>query len=133
MGMPCARRVALHTRARVAGDDDVVDLLRRATELLAESPARFEEAKARVSLGAALRRAGHRVESRAPLREGYELAQRCGGERLAEIARSELRASGIRLRREVATGADALIPSERRIAEMAAAGLSNPEIAQERF
>jgi DNA-binding CsgD family transcriptional regulator len=132
-GTPRARGMALHSRARVAGGDDVVDLLRRATELLAESPARFEEAKARVSLGAALRRAGHRVESRAPLREGYELAQRCGAEGLVELARSELRASGIRLSREVATGADALTPSERRIAEMAAAGLSNPEIAQELF
>ena len=87
----------------------------------------------RLSLGAALRRAGHRVDSRVPLREGYELAQRCGAEGLAETARSELRASGIRLRREPASGADALTPSERRIADMAAAGLSNPEIAQELF
>ena len=37
------------------------------------------------------------------------------------------------MRRELATGADALTASERRIAEMAAAGLSNPEIAQELF
>ena len=132
-GTPRARGIALHARARAVADDDVIDVLRRAAELLAESPARFEEASARVSLGAALRRAGHRVESRAPLREGYELARGCGGEGLAELARSELRASGIRLRREVATGADALTPSERRIAEMAAAGLSNPEIAQELF
>jgi DNA-binding CsgD family transcriptional regulator len=108
-------------------------LLRRSVELLAESPARFEEAKARVSLGSALRRAGHRVESREPLREGYELARHCGADGLAALARSELRASGIRLRREVATGADSLTPSERRIVEMAAAGLSNPEIAQELF
>ena len=86
-----------------------------------------------MSLGAALRRAGHRVDSRVPLREGYELARRCGAEGLAETARSELRASGIRLRREAASGADALTPSERRIADMAAAGLSNPEIAQELF
>ena len=86
-----------------------------------------------MSLGAALRRAGHRVDSRVPLREGYELAHHCGAEGLAEAARSELRASGIRLRREAASGADALTPSERRIADMAAAGLSNPEIAQELF
>ncbi|HEV2777181.1 MAG TPA: helix-turn-helix transcriptional regulator, partial [Solirubrobacteraceae bacterium] len=102
-------------------------------ELLAQSPARLEEARARVALGGALRRDGHRVESREPLREGYELARRCGADALAETARSELRASGIRLRREALTGAAALTASEQRIAEMAAGGLSNPEIAQELF
>jgi DNA-binding CsgD family transcriptional regulator len=80
-----------------------------------------------------LRRRGHRVESRKPLREGYELARRCHAAALAETARSELRASGIRLRREALTGADALTASERRIAEMAAAGASNAEIAQSLF
>jgi DNA-binding CsgD family transcriptional regulator len=132
-GTPGARGMALHTQARVSDDGDAIDLLRSAVELLGASPVRLGEARARVSLGAALRRAGHRVDSRDPLREGYELAQRCGALALAETARSELRASGIRLRREVATGADALTPSERRIADMAAAGLSNPEIAQELF
>ena len=52
---------------------------------------------------------------------------------MAESARAELRASGIRLQREPVSGADSLTPSERRIAEMAAAGLSNAEIAQELF
>jgi DNA-binding CsgD family transcriptional regulator len=132
-GTPGARGRALHIQARVCGGGESIDLLRQAVELLSESPVRLEDASARVSLGAALRRAGHRVDSRAPLREGYELAHRCGAEGLAEAARSELRASGIRLRREPASGADALTPSERRIADMAAAGLSNPEIAQELF
>jgi DNA-binding CsgD family transcriptional regulator len=100
---------------------------------LRRSPARLEPARALVTLGGVLRREARRVDSREPLREGYELAQRCGALALVETARSELRASGIRLRREVATGADALTPSERRIADMAAAGLSNPEIAQELF
>ena len=130
-GTPRARGMALHMQARVRHGD--IELLRSAVELLAESPARLEEARARVSLGAALRRAGHRVDSRQPLRDGFELARRCGAAGLAETARSELRASGIRLRRETATGADALTPSERRIADLAATGLSNPEIAQELF
>jgi DNA-binding CsgD family transcriptional regulator len=130
---PGARGQALHARARAGSGGDVVELLRGAVDLLADSPARLHEARARVGLGAALRRGGHRVDSRRPLREGYELARVCGAEGLAEHARSELRASGIRLQREAASGADALTPSERRIAEMAASGLSNPEIAQELF
>jgi DNA-binding CsgD family transcriptional regulator len=130
-GTPGARGQALHAQARVAGGD--IGMLREAVELLAESPARLEEARARLSLGGALRRAGHRVDSREPLREGFRLAVECGAEGLAEAARSELRASGIRLRRAPATGVDELTPSERRIAEMARSGLSNPEIAQELF
>ena len=77
--------------------------------------------------------AGQRVESRGPLRAGYELAMTCGAEALAESARTELRAGGIRVQRKQATGADALTSSERRIAELAASGLSNREIAQELF
>jgi DNA-binding CsgD family transcriptional regulator len=106
-------------------------VLRTAVRLLADSPARLEHARALVTLGAVLRRRGNRSESREPLREGHELARGCGAESLAESARSELRASGVRLRREALSGADALTPSERRIAEMAANGLSNADIAQE--
>jgi DNA-binding CsgD family transcriptional regulator len=132
-GTPGARGQALHAQARASSGGDAVELLRGAVELLADSPARLHEARARVGLGAALRRGGHRVDSRQPLREGYELARACGADGLAVHARSELRASGIRLQRDAASGAEALTPSERRIAEMAASGLSNPEIAQELF
>jgi len=45
----------------------------------------------------------------------------------------ELRATGARPRRLAVSGLDALTPSERRIAELAASGLSNPAIAQHLF
>ena len=129
---PGAIGQVLHAQARVVPETSL-DVLPSAVELLERSPARLEEARARVALGGALRRRGQRVDSRELLREGYELARRCGAAALAETARSELRASGVRLRREPVSGADALTPSERRIAEMAAGGLSNAEIAQELF
>ena len=53
--------------------------------------------------------------------------------RLAEIAHDELVATGARPRRLRSTGVDALTPSERRIATMAASGRSNREIAQDLF
>jgi DNA-binding CsgD family transcriptional regulator len=131
---PGALGHARGAQARIAASDtERVELLREAVEHFAQSPARYHDARARVNLGATLRRLGHRVQSREPLRHGYELATRCGADGLAETARAELRASGIRLRHRAVTGADALTPSERRIADMAAGGQSNPEIAQELF
>jgi DNA-binding CsgD family transcriptional regulator len=52
---------------------------------------------------------------------------------LAEEAHEELIATGARPRRVVRTGAASLTPSERRIAAMAAEGLSNRDIAQALF
>jgi DNA-binding CsgD family transcriptional regulator len=110
-----------------------IEGLSEAVALLEQSPARLELTRALIDLGAALRRAGHRGEARTPLRRGYELARQCGADGLAETARHELAASGVRIRRERLTGVESLTPSERRIADMASAGSSNVEIAQALF
>jgi DNA-binding CsgD family transcriptional regulator len=68
------------------------------------------------------------------LREGLELAERCGATPLAERAQEELSATGARRKKRVLlSGPESLTPSERRIAGMAADGLSNPDIAQALF
>jgi ATP/maltotriose-dependent transcriptional regulator MalT len=108
-------------------------LLAEAADTLAQSPARLEHARAEVELGAALRRAGRRADSREPLRRGMGAAHACGAAPLAERALEELRATGARPRRLVLTGAQALTASERRVAELAARGLTNRGIAQELF
>ena len=50
-----------------------------------------------------------------------------------ERARRELQAAGARPRRVAVTGVDALTAGERRVAELAADGLSNREVAQALF
>jgi DNA-binding CsgD family transcriptional regulator/tetratricopeptide (TPR) repeat protein len=132
-GTPGARGQALHAQARVKAVNSPVAALQEAVALLAESPARLEHARALVTLGGALRRSGHRADSRGPLRDGYELAVMCGARRLAETARAELRASGVRIQRTSRDGTAGLTASEQRIATLASQGLSNAEIAQELF
>jgi DNA-binding CsgD family transcriptional regulator len=124
----------LRVRGRLQRDPTYgIDDLRAATQHLDRSPRRYEHARALVDLGAVLRRAGARADSRDPLRAGYELAHECGADTLAETARQELAASGVRIRRQRLSGVASLTPSERRIAEMAAEGGSNAEIAQALF
>jgi DNA-binding CsgD family transcriptional regulator len=122
--------VALRTVALLDGS---VDGLREAVATLEASPARLEHARALADLGAALRRAGRRTEARAPLERALELADRCGGRALAALARTELQAAGGRASDPYGSGVEQLTVSERRVAELAAEGRSNPEIAQALF
>lgn len=117
----------------VRGGQQGLELLQRAADTLATSPARLWYAEALVDLGSALRRGGQRAAARPVLRDGMELAHHCGATPLADRAADELRAAGARPRRRAGIGADALTASERRVAELAAGGMSNKEIAQSLF
>ena len=125
--------IALRAAGLAEGGDRGVELLAEAVEVLEDVPALLEHARALTDLGAALRRGGRRSDAREPLRRGLELAHRCGATALAERAHAELLATGARPRRAVVTGLEALTASERRVANMAAEGLTNREIAQALF
>jgi DNA-binding CsgD family transcriptional regulator len=131
--IPRAIAVALRARGLFAGGASGLRDLAEAVRLLERSPGALEQARTVTDYGAALRRANQRVEARDPLRRGLDLARRCGATLLAERAETELRATGARPRRLVLSGADALTASERRVADLAASGMSNPEIAQALF
>ena len=124
--------VALRAAALVDGGPGSLDLLGQAVDTLVHSPAQLEHARALTDLGAALRRANRRAAARRTLQAGLDLAERCGAHALAKRARTEMRAAGGRPRRE-ATGLPQLTVTERRVAELAAEGDSNPEIAQALF
>ncbi len=126
-GAPIPLGVALRTVGLLRSD---LDALRAAVDVLAGTAARLEHAEALVELGAALRRANHRTEAREPLRAGLELAHRCAAAPLTARATEELAAAGARPRTPMRTGTEALSPSERRVARLAAEGMTNKEIAQ---
>jgi DNA-binding CsgD family transcriptional regulator len=132
-GAPSVVAQALRTRAAVEQGAGAIDLLVEASNLLEDSPSKLRRASTQLELGAALRRAGRRADSRPPLREALRLARRCGAVRLAKQVRVELEAGGETVRWHGPIGAESLTPSERRVAELAASGMTNRQIAQSLF
>jgi DNA-binding CsgD family transcriptional regulator len=132
-GTPRAVGMALRPAGRATGGERGIELFGEAAEVLAGAPAPVEHARALMDLGAALRRANRRADAREPLRRALDVADACGAAPVAAEARQELRAAGGRPRRPRISGAAALTASERRIAGLAADGMSNPEIAQALF
>jgi DNA-binding CsgD family transcriptional regulator len=131
--VPRAVGIALRVKSLTTGAQERLQLLAESAAVLQESPARLELARSQLELGAALRSTGQRTAARAPLRQALDLATRAGAEPLLQRIRDELTAAGARPRRTSLTGVDALTPTERRIAELAAANRSNGQIAHDLY
>ncbi|HEY2320100.1 MAG TPA: AAA family ATPase [Solirubrobacteraceae bacterium] len=132
-GVPRRKAIALSACGGLDEGAEGLARLGQAVELLHDSPARLARAQALINLGIGLRRRGEPLAAREPLAAGLDLAHRCGAMALAETARAELVATGARPRRASLRGPESLTPAELRTAEMAAAGMSNREVAQALF
>lgn len=130
---PRALGVALRAAGLARGGQAGEALLREAVTTLSRSEAELERARALVDLAALLRRSNRRRESREYAREALDIAHRAGARPLAARAETELRATGARPRRIVLSGVESLTASERRVAELAADGMTNRQIAQSLF
>ena len=126
---PAAIGRALRTVGTLKRDAGMPEL-EEATRVLEGSADRLEYAKALLALGGAIRRDRRPTEAREPLRRSLELAAACGAGRLEERVRSELAAAGAQPRTTALSGVEALTPSERRVAGLAAEGQTNRDIAQ---
>ena len=125
---------ALRLEAAVATHpDESLALLERSLSVLAGAESRLQEAQARVADGAAPRRTGRRREAREMLAQGHRLAQECHALALVDLASTELAGCGLRVHADQSASFASLTASERRVAELAAAGHSNPEIARALF
>ncbi|HYJ23151.1 MAG TPA: AAA family ATPase [Solirubrobacterales bacterium] len=129
-GLPSALGAAERAAALAARGEERVEGLEVALDTLAGSPLRTEEARVRLDLGIALLRGRRRKDGRAALEAALELALDVGARGTARAAAGELEIAGAAPKR---LSFDALTASERRIAEHAAAGRTNREIAGELF
>lgn len=125
--------VALRARGLVAGTAAGLDLLAESAQVLNASPARLEHAHTLFHLGVTHHRLRHVRDARALLGDAYRIAVDCGATVLADRTAEAIRRSGGRRPRTTRSGLDALTPQERRVAERAAAGASNRDIAEEMF
>ena len=125
--------ISLRACGLVEGGDAGLRLLAEAVKTLERSRSPLELARALSDYGAALRRAGRRVEARTQLERALDIAHRCGAQRIVASARAELIAAGAKPRRDAITGRDALTAGELRVARLAAEGLTNRDIAQALF
>jgi DNA-binding NarL/FixJ family response regulator len=94
---------------------------------------RAELARTHLLYGEWLRRESRRLDARGELKVAHEQFTSMGMEAFAERADGELRATGEKVRRRIAETRDELTSQERQIAQLAGAGLSNPEIGARLF
>jgi DNA-binding CsgD family transcriptional regulator len=132
-GAPSTVGISLRATGVIEGGTAGIAHLRAAVAELERSPARLEHARALETLGAALRRAGHRREAQQTLRQALDLADRCGARVIADRSRAELVITGAKPRRARISGVESLTASERRVAHLAAEGHTNRQIAQALF
>jgi DNA-binding CsgD family transcriptional regulator len=131
-GAPRALAVAKRAAALLDRDHGVQQL-RNAADALRACGAELERTRTLVDLGAAIRRSGQPRQAREVLREAIRLASLSGAIAVANRASAELRLAGGRTTQDPHEATHGLTASERRVADLAAAGHTNRQIADELF
>ena len=123
-GAPRRRGIALSLSGLLDAGEVGLARLREAVEILEQTPARLEHARALVNLGEGLRARGERGRGPRGDHDGARYRLPVWRDRAGERARAELVAAGARPRRTALSGPEALTPAEMRTARMAASGLT---------
>jgi len=128
---------ALGLRARcqalISGDEHAEGAYLESIRQLKQSRAVVDLARSHLLYGQWLRRAKRRRDARHQLRIAHDMFTTMGAKGFAEQAGTELRATGERARIRAPQTTFDLTPREARVAELAAEGSSNNEIAAQLF
>ena len=108
-------------------------LYREAIERLGRTRVAVHLARAHLVYGEWLRREQRRQDARFHLRVAYDSFGDMGAKAFTERARQELVATGATARRRQVETRDMLTAQEAQIAQLAAGGLTNPEIGSQLF
>jgi DNA-binding CsgD family transcriptional regulator len=131
---PSARGVLARCRALAAADAvEAETFFRESLELLSEGAPPFERARSHLVYGEYLRRAKRRLESRIQLRTALDTFEGMGAALWEQRTRDELNATGETARKRDPSTLDQLTPQEHRVAQLAAEGGSNRDIAAQLF
>lgn len=132
-GTPWALGLRARCEALVDEGGNAEDAYRESISQLKQSRAVVDLARTHLLYGQWLRRAKRRRDARHQLRTAHDMFTAMGADGFAEQAATELRASGERTRaRDPGTTFD-LTPQEADVAELAAEGSSNKDIAAQLF
>ncbi|MGW1163667.1 helix-turn-helix transcriptional regulator [Streptomyces sp. NPDC002513] len=132
-GTPRARGMLAHARGILTPGDPGIDELTEAVRLLDGTPGRLEHARAEYELGRMLLARDDSGRARERLRRAIDIAVLCGDRLLLDQALPALSEAGGRLRRSTESRTAALSGNERQVAEKAAGGATNRQIAEMLF
>jgi DNA-binding CsgD family transcriptional regulator len=133
-GTPWALGVMARCRALLAGDDPGADDdYQQSIGYLQDTPVVLALARSRLVYGEWLRRQRRRRDARDQLRTALESLERMGARGFAGRARAELAATGEHAMERTGQDGPQLTPQETQIARLAAAGVTNRDIATQLF
>jgi DNA-binding NarL/FixJ family response regulator len=132
-GTPWALGLRARCQALLSKDMNAEAAYLEAISELGRSRAAVDLARAHLLYGHWLRRAKRRRNARHQLRIAEDMFHAMGARSFAEQAAGELRASGERARKRTPETESELTPQEARVANLAAEGSTNSEIAEQLF